>query len=107
MLSNLHLRQSSTLYCFSGLLNSEGQRYLQITMLVSGAITLPYPIIVWVTTSTACRPLSHFWTQFSAAMKECIDINTFFLAASIINMLNVIIHPCHPLFAQSQVADDF
>ncbi|KAL4995234.1 hypothetical protein BDV10DRAFT_175183 [Aspergillus recurvatus] len=60
-------------------------------MLVSGAITLSYPIIVWVTMSTACRPLSYFWTQFSGTKGECIDINTFFLAAGIINMLNDII----------------
>ncbi|KAL4986518.1 hypothetical protein BDW68DRAFT_163138 [Aspergillus falconensis] len=67
------------------------ERYLKIAMLVSGTITLSYPIIVWVTMSTACRPLSYFWTQFSGTKGECIDINTFFLAAGIINMLNDII----------------
>ncbi|KAL4972846.1 hypothetical protein BDW66DRAFT_169150 [Aspergillus desertorum] len=67
------------------------ERYLRIAILVSGSITLSYPIIVWVTMSTACRPLSYFWTQFSGAKGKCVDINTFFLAAGIINMFNDII----------------
>ncbi|KAL3436150.1 hypothetical protein BDV09DRAFT_184527 [Aspergillus tetrazonus] len=67
------------------------ERYLKIAIFVSGAITLSYPIMVWVTMSTACRPLSYFWTQFSGTKGECFDINTFFLAAGIINMLNDII----------------
>ncbi|KAL4733161.1 hypothetical protein BDV11DRAFT_200568 [Aspergillus similis] len=67
------------------------ERYLKIALLVSGAITLSYPIIVWVTMSTACRPFSYFWTQFSGTKGKCVDINTFFLAAGIINMLNDII----------------
>jgi hypothetical protein len=36
----------------------------------------------------ACRPISHFWTQFSATEGKCINVNQFFLALGILNMLN-------------------
>jgi hypothetical protein len=36
----------------------------------------------------ACRPVAYFWTQFSGAKGTCIDINRFFLALGILNMLN-------------------
>ncbi|OJJ42357.1 hypothetical protein ASPZODRAFT_77114 [Penicilliopsis zonata CBS 506.65] len=61
---------------------------LRVALICGGFLTLGYPIIVWVTMSTSCRPLSFFWTQFSGTQGECIDINTFFLAAGILNMLN-------------------
>ncbi|RDW67449.1 uncharacterized protein DSM5745_09315 [Aspergillus mulundensis] len=64
------------------------EQSLKIAMAISGIITASYPIIVWVTMSTSCRPVSHFWTQFSGTAGTCIDINQFFLAAGIINMLN-------------------
>jgi hypothetical protein len=36
----------------------------------------------------SCRPVSHFWTQFSGTEGECIDVDRFFLALGILNMLN-------------------
>ncbi|KAL4897019.1 pth11-like integral membrane protein [Aspergillus ambiguus] len=51
-------------------------------------ITISYPIIIWVTMANCCKPVHYYWTQFSGAMGTCIDINTFFLALGIINMLN-------------------
>lgn len=36
----------------------------------------------------ACKPVSHFWTQFSGTKGECINVNQFFLALGILNMLN-------------------
>jgi hypothetical protein len=35
-----------------------------------------------------CRPIEHFWTQFSGTEGTCIDINKFFLALGIVNMIN-------------------
>ncbi|KAL4901198.1 hypothetical protein BDW74DRAFT_182053 [Aspergillus multicolor] len=64
------------------------EQSLKIAIAISGIITASYPIIVWVTMSCSCRPVSHFWTQFSGTTGTCIDINQFFLAAGIINMLN-------------------
>ncbi|KAF4987560.1 hypothetical protein FGRMN_10312 [Fusarium graminum] len=36
----------------------------------------------------ACRPLTYFWSQFSGAEGTCIDINGFFLALGIVNLIN-------------------
>lgn len=36
----------------------------------------------------ACRPFEHFWTQFAGTQGTCIDINKFFLALGIVNMVN-------------------
>lgn len=57
-------------------------------MFFGGFLTLSYPIVVWVTMSNSCRPVAYFWTQFSDTEGECVDVNMFFLAAGIINMLN-------------------
>jgi hypothetical protein len=51
-------------------------------------LSISYPIVVWVTMGNACRPIEHFWTQFSGTEGKCIDINKFFLALGIINMIN-------------------
>ena len=51
-------------------------------------LTISYPILIWVTMGNSCRPMTHFWTQFSGTKGHCIDVDTFFLAAGIINMLN-------------------
>ncbi|KAF5650626.1 Pth11-like integral membrane [Fusarium sp. NRRL 52700] len=51
-------------------------------------LSISYPIVVWVTMGNVCRPLDHFWTQFAGTKGTCIDINTFFLALGIINMIN-------------------
>jgi hypothetical protein len=37
--------------------------------------------------ANACKPVSFFWNQFIGAEGKCIDINAFFLALGIMNML--------------------
>ncbi|OJJ66259.1 hypothetical protein ASPBRDRAFT_138327 [Aspergillus brasiliensis CBS 101740] len=54
-------------------------------------LALSYPVIVWVTMGNCCQPLAHFWNQFQGTSGTCIDTDTFFLAAGIINMVNDII----------------
>ncbi|KAJ5971519.1 uncharacterized protein N7479_001437 [Penicillium vulpinum] len=39
----------------------------------------------------ACKPVSHFWTQFGGTKGKCINVNQFFLALGILNMLNDLI----------------
>lgn len=51
-------------------------------------LSISYPIVVWVTMGNVCRPIEHFWTQFSGTEGTCIDINKFFLALGIVNMVN-------------------
>ncbi|KAF4957001.1 hypothetical protein FGADI_3413 [Fusarium gaditjirri] len=51
-------------------------------------LSISYPIVIWVTMGNACRPFEHFWTQFAGTNGTCIDINTFFLALGIVNMIN-------------------
>ncbi|VTT83788.1 unnamed protein product, partial [Fusarium fujikuroi] len=51
-------------------------------------LSISYPIVIQITMGNVCRPLGHFWTQFAGTNGTCIDINTFFLALSIINMIN-------------------
>jgi hypothetical protein len=65
--------------------------YLKVALAVAGFLTISYPIVIWVTMSTACKPVSHFWTQFSGTEGNCIDVNKFFLALGIINMINDVI----------------
>ncbi|KAJ5544448.1 hypothetical protein N7535_007153 [Penicillium sp. DV-2018c] len=64
------------------------ERPLQVALIFGGFLTLSYPIIVWVTMGNACKPVSYFWTQFSGTEGHCIDVQQFFLAAGILNMLN-------------------
>lgn len=68
-------------------------------------LTLSYPIIIWVTMGNACKPVSHFWTQFSGTDGKCINVNRFFLTLGILNMLNdliILIIP-FPRIAQLQM----
>ncbi|KAI7921870.1 hypothetical protein M9X92_005125 [Pyricularia oryzae] len=70
-----------------------GTRDLVTSRAFKGAIylgiclSLLYPITIWVTMGNVCRPVTHFWTQFTGTPGVCIDINTFFLALAVINML--------------------
>ncbi|TLS21251.1 uncharacterized protein PpBr36_10570 [Pyricularia pennisetigena] len=50
-------------------------------------LSILYPVTIWVTMGNVCKPVTHFWTQFTGTAGVCIDINTFFLALAIINML--------------------
>lgn len=52
---------------------------------------MAYPIIVWATMASACKPLSFFWEQFTGVPGSCIDVNSFFLALGIINMIDDVI----------------
>ncbi|KAJ5244772.1 hypothetical protein N7489_004868 [Penicillium chrysogenum] len=61
---------------------------LRAALIFGTFLTLSYPIIIWVTMGNACKPVTYFWTQFSGTQGECININQFFLAAGILNMLN-------------------
>jgi hypothetical protein len=67
------------------------EMYLKVALAIAGFLTISYPIVIWVTMSTACKPASHFWTQFSGTEGKCIEVNKFFLALGIINMMNDII----------------
>ncbi|KAL4882850.1 hypothetical protein BJY04DRAFT_216938 [Aspergillus karnatakaensis] len=64
------------------------EQTMKLTLAFALFITLSYPLTIWITMATACRPVTHFWTQFSGTSGECININSFFLALGIINMLN-------------------
>jgi hypothetical protein len=61
---------------------------LRAALIFGTFLTLSYPIIIWVTMGNACKPVTYFWTQFSGTQGECINVNQFFLAAGILNMLN-------------------
>ncbi|RAL00830.1 uncharacterized protein BO80DRAFT_407194 [Aspergillus ibericus CBS 121593] len=64
---------------------------LRLSIYLGFFLTLSYPIIIWVTMATACRPTSYFWNRYGGATGSCIDTDTFFLALGIINMLNDVI----------------
>ncbi|KAK2017652.1 hypothetical protein LZ32DRAFT_635239 [Colletotrichum eremochloae] len=61
------------------------------SLIVGYFLSISYPIIIWTTMGNACKPVSFYWNQFIGEKGECIDINTFYLALGIINMLNDII----------------
>ncbi|KAJ5823777.1 hypothetical protein N7447_006117, partial [Penicillium robsamsonii] len=81
------------------------EQSLKVALFCGLFFTLSYPIIIWVTMGNACRPVSHFWTQFSDTKGKCINVNQFFLALGILNMLNdfiILIIP-FPRIAQLQM----
>lgn len=61
---------------------------LKVALTFGAALTVSYPIIVWVTMGNACQPVSYFWTQFSGTEGQCINVQQFFLALGIVKMLN-------------------
>ncbi|PSR82755.1 hypothetical protein BD289DRAFT_370835 [Coniella lustricola] len=65
-------------------------RVFTITLALAGFLAATYPIIIWVTMPTACKPMSFFWEHFVAGTEgKCgVDISAFFLALGIINMIN-------------------
>ncbi|TLD11113.1 hypothetical protein PgNI_05246 [Pyricularia grisea] len=62
-------------------------RAFKAAIYIGICLSLLYPITIWVTMGNVCKPVTHFWTQFMGTPGVCIDINTFFLALAIINML--------------------
>ncbi|KAF9872958.1 nacht and ankyrin domain protein [Colletotrichum karsti] len=63
----------------------------RVPLIIGYFLSISYPIVIWVTMGNACKPLHFYWNQFVGATGTCIDINTFYLALGIINMLNDII----------------
>ncbi|WYZ40792.1 hypothetical protein EsH8_IV_001133 [Colletotrichum jinshuiense] len=63
----------------------------RVSMIFGYFLSAAYPIVIWATMGNACKPLSFYWNQFIGEQGKCIDINTFYLALGIINMLNDII----------------
>ncbi|KAF9638831.1 pth11-like integral membrane protein [Lasiodiplodia theobromae] len=63
----------------------------KISLLVGGFLSSAYPIIIWVTMGNCCSPITYYWNQFHGAEGHCIDVNTFYLALGIINMVNDVI----------------
>ncbi|PYI31309.1 hypothetical protein BP00DRAFT_396487 [Aspergillus indologenus CBS 114.80] len=77
-----------SILCFYWRVFSPLKPILKVALLFGAFLTLSYPIIVWVTMSNSCKPVTYFWTQFSGTSGKCIDVDRFFLAAGILNMLN-------------------
>ncbi|KAH7120219.1 hypothetical protein B0J13DRAFT_599485 [Dactylonectria estremocensis] len=71
--------------------NASPTSMFSILFWVALFLAITYPIILWVTLITACRPISYFWTQYSGAEGTCINIKLFFLTLGIINMLNDVV----------------
>ncbi|OLN83274.1 hypothetical protein CCHL11_03007 [Colletotrichum chlorophyti] len=63
----------------------------KISMMLGYFLSAVYPVVIWVTMANACRPVSFYWNQFIGAPGKCIDLNTFYLALGIINMVNDIV----------------
>ncbi|KAF2138879.1 uncharacterized protein K452DRAFT_311331 [Aplosporella prunicola CBS 121167] len=58
----------------------------------AGILNGLYPIIMWIVMATCCRPISTYWNSYvGVGSGECIDVNTFFLALGIMNMVNDVI----------------
>lgn len=47
-----------------------------------GCLAISYPITVWATMASSCKPLSYFWERFAGDTGTCIDI---------INMINDVV----------------
>ncbi|RFN49171.1 pth11-like integral membrane protein [Fusarium flagelliforme] len=73
---------------FYGRIFSTAESVFRISTMFGYFLSISYPIVVWVTMGNVCRPIEHFWTQFSGTEGTCIDINKFFLALGIVNMVN-------------------
>ncbi|KAK7458278.1 hypothetical protein CaCOL14_006716 [Colletotrichum acutatum] len=73
------------------LLSTASSTSFKFSLIAGYVLSAAYPIIIWATMVNACRPLSFYWNQFVGENGTCIDINTFYLALAIINMVNDII----------------
>ncbi|KAH9238752.1 hypothetical protein K456DRAFT_1746701 [Colletotrichum gloeosporioides 23] len=63
----------------------------RLSLITGYFLSIAYPIVIWGTMGNACKPLHFYWDQFIGAQGTCIDLNTFYLALGIINMINDII----------------
>ncbi|KXH34426.1 hypothetical protein CSIM01_00337 [Colletotrichum simmondsii] len=73
------------------LLSTASSSSFKVSLVAGYILSVAYPIIIWATMANACRPLSFYWNQFVGEQGKCIDINTFYLALAIINMVNDVI----------------
>ncbi|KAK1516782.1 uncharacterized protein CCOS01_12331 [Colletotrichum costaricense] len=73
------------------LLSTASSPSFKFSLIAGYVLSIAYPIIIWATMANACRPLSFYWNQFVGEQGKCIDINSFYLALAIINMVNDII----------------
>ncbi|KAK0376062.1 hypothetical protein CLIM01_06585 [Colletotrichum limetticola] len=73
------------------LLSTASSSSFKFSLIAGYVLSIAYPIIIWTTMANACRPLSFYWNQFVGEQGRCIDINSFYLALAIINMVNDII----------------
>ncbi|PKY01835.1 pth11-like integral membrane protein [Aspergillus campestris IBT 28561] len=77
-----------SILCFYIRIFTPLDRYSRYAIAFGFFLTISYPIIIWITMGNCCRPLSFYWNQFIGEKGTCIDVNTFFLALAIINMIN-------------------
>ncbi|TDZ24231.1 hypothetical protein Cob_v003248 [Colletotrichum orbiculare MAFF 240422] len=63
----------------------------KISLILGYFLSVTYPIVIWATMGNACKPLPFYWNQFIGARGTCIDLNAFYLALGIINMLTDVI----------------
>lgn len=84
------LTKISILLFFQRIFPSSNKLF-RMSVMVGYFLSFSYPLIIWVTMATCCRPLSYYWNQFGGAQGKCINVNVFFLALGIINMINDII----------------
>ncbi|KAI1068509.1 hypothetical protein LB507_004368 [Fusarium sp. FIESC RH6] len=73
---------------FYGRIFPTAEPFFRISTMFGYFLSISYPIVVWVTMGNVCRPIEHFWTQFRGTEGICININKFFLALGIVNMVN-------------------
>ncbi|KAL2884411.1 hypothetical protein SGCOL_000357 [Colletotrichum sp. CLE4] len=73
------------------LLSTASSPSFKISLTLGYVLSIAYPIIIWATMANACSPISFYWNQFVGEQGKCIDINTFYLALAIINMVNDVI----------------
>ncbi|KAJ0163096.1 hypothetical protein CTA2_3529 [Colletotrichum tanaceti] len=63
----------------------------KISLVFGYFLSVTYPVVIWATMGNACKPLPFYWNQFVGGRGTCLDLNTFYMALGIINMMNDII----------------
>lgn len=82
----------SILFFYYRIFQKQAGSLFLICLGIGSFMAAAYPIIVWTTMSTACRPASFFWEEFTGVEGTCpISISDFFLALGVINMVNDIV----------------
>ncbi|KAI1370552.1 hypothetical protein F4677DRAFT_350367 [Hypoxylon crocopeplum] len=68
-----------------------GTKWFHIRLGIAFFLCVGYPLTIWLVMAFVCKPVSHFWTQFSGTTGQCVDINTAFMVLTVVNMVNDII----------------